>query len=255
MPMPAIPKFAVLLGSAALVAGGCAGAREVVRPVSTTAPAAAGTGAAVTLPLRPIEQQLRDAVRTHYDDYVTLLARAVDIPSGTLNATGVRRVGELFAAELRDLGFDTRFEELPPSLHRGPHLVAVHHGTRGPRLLLIGHLDTVFEGAGLGWLREDSIGHGAGSSDMKGGDVGMLLALRALSDAGLLQDMQITVVMTGDEESAGSPIDVARAALIDAAHQSDIALAFEGGTQTRIGLGRRGASFWRLSVTERQAHS
>ena len=202
-----------------------------------------------------METQIRDAVRTHYDASVALLQRSVDIPSGTRNLEGVRKVGELFGAELSAMGFETRWVSLPDSLHRAGHLVAVHRGSQRPRLLLIGHLDTVFEGAGQNWVLEDTIARGAGTSDMKGGDVAMILALRALADAGRLRDMQITVVMTGDEESAGRPISVSRAALIEAARQSDLALAFEGGSATRVAIGRRGSSSWRLTVTALQAHS
>ncbi len=234
--------------AASLLLGGCASTPRVASPAAVVAPAVAS-------PLSPIELQVRDAVRSRYDDHVTLLQKAVDIPSGSLNRNGVLRVGELFAAELRAMGFETRLEEQPASLARGPHLVAVHRGTKGPRLLLIGHLDTVFEGDGQGWVRADTIARGAGTSDMKGGDVSMLLALRALHDVGRLNDMQIIVFMTGDEESPGSPVSIARKSLLDAARQSDIALAFESGSATRIGLGRRGASGWSLSVTARQAHS
>jgi glutamate carboxypeptidase len=126
---------------------------------------------------------------------------------------------------------------------------------RGPRLLLIGHLDTVFEGEGQRWVREDTVARGAGTSDIQGGDVAMLLALRALQDAGLLAGMTVTVVMTGDEELPARPLTVARAALVAAARQSDLALAFEGGSATRVAIGRRGSSTWRLRVTGRQAHS
>ncbi|HEX5830697.1 MAG TPA: M20/M25/M40 family metallo-hydrolase, partial [Gemmatimonadaceae bacterium] len=221
---------------------------------TTGAPAAAPTPLPAPA-LTPAEARLRDAVRTRYDDAIRLLERAVNVPSGTYNLDGVRQVGEVFATELRDLGFETRWVTLPDSLARAGHLVAVHRGTRGPRLLLIGHLDTVFEGAGQGWVREDSVARGAGTGDMKGGDVAMLLALRALADAGLLRDMRITVVMTGDEEAPGRPLSVTRAALVDAARASDIALAFEGGTATHVAIGRRGASTWRLEVRARQAHS
>lgn len=208
-------------------------------------------------PLTATEMQLRDAVNTHYNEAVTLLQRAVDIQSQTLDIAGVKREGELFAGELRVLGFETKWIAMPDSVHRAGHLVATHRGTTGPRMLLIGHLDTVFEGEGLAWSLApgDSIGHGAGSSDMKGGDVVMILALRALNDAGKLKDMNITVVMTGDEESAGRPLSIARAALIDAAKQSDFALAFEGGSRGQVSPSRRGASEWQLTVTARQAHS
>jgi glutamate carboxypeptidase len=90
---------------------------------------------------------------------------------------------------------------------------------------------------------------------MKGGDVAIILALRALADAGQLNDMNIIVIMTGDEESAGSPLTIARAALLDAAKQSDLALAFEGGSRGQIAPARRGSSEWRLTVTAEQSHS
>jgi glutamate carboxypeptidase len=227
----------------------------------TTTPAPAPTPAPVTTvvapapPLTSVEMQLRDAVNTHYAEAVTLLQKSVDIQSQTLDVAGVRKLGELFAGELRSLGFETKWIPMPDSVHRAGHLVAVHRGTVGPRILLIGHLDTVFEGADLGWVLQDTVGHGAGSSDMKGGDVALILALRALADAGQLKDMNVIVVMTGDEESAGRPLSISRAALIDAAKQSDLALGFEGGSRTQIAPGRRGASEWRLTVTARQSHS
>lgn len=210
-------------------------------------------------PLTADEGRIRDAVRARYPDAVSLLARAVNMPSGTHNVAGVRRVGDLFGAELRSLGFAVRWAELPVTMRRAGHLVATHTpsaGTlQGPRLLLIGHLDTVFEGEGQRWVREDTVARGAGTSDIKGGDVAMLLALRALRDAGLLDRMQVTVVMTGDEELPARPLAVDRAALVDAARQSDLALAFEGGSATRVAIGRRGSSTWELAVTGRQAHS
>jgi glutamate carboxypeptidase len=210
-------------------------------------------------PLTDAETRARDAVRAHYDAAVALLERAVNIPSGTHNLAGVRRVGDLFGAELRALGFAVRWAELPAPMRRAGHLVATHTpaagAARGPRLLLIGHLDTVFEGEGQRFVRADTVAQGAGTSDMKGGDVAMLLALRALRDAGLLDSMRVTVVMTGDEELPERPLAVARAALIDAARQSDLALAFEGGSATRVAIGRRGASTWQLEVTARQGHS
>jgi glutamate carboxypeptidase len=223
-------------------------------PGATPGRAAPAAGAPAGGALSTEEARLRTAVAAHYEESVALLARAVDIPSGTHNLAGVRRVGDLFAAELRSLGFAPRWVDVPASMRRAGHLVAEHPGP-GARLLLIGHLDTVFEGDDQRWVREDSIARGAGTSDMKGGDVAMLLALRALKDAGALDSMHVTVVMTGDEEAAGSPISAARAALMDAARASDVALAFEGGSRGLISTSRRGSSSWTLEITARQAHS
>ncbi len=231
---------------AAVAASACrpAATSPVPQPVVTEA-----------TPLTSDEGRIRDAVRANYDSAVDLLRRSVNIPSGTRNLAGVRRVGDLFGAELTALGFESRWVAMPESMRRAGHLVAVHRGGTGPRMLLIGHLDTVFEGAGQEWVREDTVARGAGTSDMKGGDVAIILALRALRDAGRLKDMNVTVIMTGDEESAGSPLEIARAALIDAAKGSDVALAFEGGSATRAAIGRRGSSGWELVVKARQAHS
>jgi glutamate carboxypeptidase len=238
-----------------------AAALALVLPAACRAPSTAAV-LAVRPPLAPLteeELRVRDAVRAHYEPSIALLERAVNIPSGTHNAAGVRRVGDLFGEELRALGFTVRWAELPREMRRAGHLVATHvpagSAGRGPRLLLIGHLDTVFEGDGQRFVRQDTVARGAGTSDMKGGDVAMLLALRALREAGLLGAMSITVVLTGDEELPERPLAVARAALVDAARRSDVALAFEGGSATRVAIGRRGTSTWRLDVTARQGHS
>jgi glutamate carboxypeptidase len=127
-------------------------------------------------------------------------------------------------------------------------------GTRGKRLLLIGHLDTVFEGDSERFVRFDTLAAGAGSSDMKGGDLVILFALKALQSVGALDGTRIIVALTGDEEDAGALYDVSRKPLIDAGKRSDIALGFEedAGKGT---IARRGMGGWQLVVTARQAHS
>ncbi len=90
---------------------------------------------------------------------------------------------------------------------------------------------------------------------MKGGDVVLVYALKALRDVGRLDDANIIVVFNGDEEAPGLPLSISRQALRDAAAQSDIALAFEAGTQSLASVSRRGASSWLLTVQARQSHS
>jgi glutamate carboxypeptidase len=234
--------------------------RVPARPSSPLAFAVAAALLLGTLPLSAqlssSEQKIREFVRQHHEDEIGMLADAVDINSGTMNFEGVRKVGQLFARSLDSLGFETRWVTLPDSVNRAGHLVAVHKGRPGgTRLLLIGHFDTVFEGAGQQFVREDTIAKGAGSSDMKGGDVILVYALKALRDAGELKDANVTVVFNGDEESPGLPLTVSRRALREAAQQSDVALAFEGGSQSMASASRRGASSWLLTVSARQSHS
>jgi len=205
-------------------------------------------------PLSKVEQRIRDYVRSHEAEQINLLEKAVNISSGTLNLPGVRAVGKLLEPEFAALGFETKWVALPDAVGRAGHLFAEHKGKRGKRLLLIGHLDTVFEGEGERFVRYDSLAAGAGSGDMKGGDLVILYALKALKSAGALDDTRIIVALTGDEEDAGALFDVSRKPLIDAAKRSDIALAFEedAGKGT---VARRGMGGWQLVVTGRQAHS
>lgn len=206
--------------------------------------------------LSPPEQRMREWIRNNRAEQIATLERAVNIGSGTMNAAGVREVGQLFRAAFDSLGFNTRWASMPDSVNRAGHLVAERRGRAGaPRILLIGHLDTVFEGPAQRFAREDSMGRGAGTSDDKGGDVVILHALEALQSVGALDSANITVVLTGDEESAGSPLSISRGDLVAAARQSDIALAFEGGSKRYATVARRGASSWVLRVTGRQAHS
>jgi len=202
------------------------------------------------------EQRMRATIAVMRDAQITYLQRVVDIPSSTLNFDGVKQVGAAFRASFDSLGFITRWVAVPDAVGRAGHLVAEHRGKPGAvRILLIGHLDTVVEPAGANWVREDSSAKAVGGADMKGGDVVILYALKALQAAGALRDMNVTIVFTGDEEHPGEPLDEARRALIEAGQQSDIALAFEGGNRADATVARRGASGWRVTATGKQAHS
>ncbi|MFT6733877.1 MAG: glutamate carboxypeptidase [Polaribacter sp.] len=128
------------------------------------------------------------------------------------------------------------------------------------KFLLIGHLDTVFTKKSQFQkfkIEDDGLVAGPGITDMKGGDIVMLEAIRALKAADVLDLMQIIVVMTGDEEKRGSPYEVATKELVEAGKWADIALGFEDGDgdpKTAV-ISRRGATGWQLNVTGRAAHS
>jgi glutamate carboxypeptidase len=183
----------------------------------------------------------------------TLLQRVVDIDSPTEDVAGVRAVGDVFAEELRAIGFRTRWVELPAEMKRAGHLVAENAGSRGRRLLLLGHLDTVL--AGERFRREGSRAFGTGTADMKGGVVVMIQALKALHAAGALGDLRITVMLTGDEEDAGIPVATARAPMLELARESDAALSFEAAVDGTATIGRRGINSWTLETRGETGHS
>ena len=89
------------------------------------------------------ERAIASAVDSHNAAALALLERTVNINSGSLNFAGVRKVGDVFRAEYDSLGFTTHWVD-GAAFHRAGHLVAEHPGP-GPKILLIGHLDTVFE--------------------------------------------------------------------------------------------------------------
>jgi glutamate carboxypeptidase len=220
--------------------------------------AAAAKSAAPAGPLTPAERKLVAAVDERAAAALDLLKRAVEVNSGTMNPDGVRQVGHLFAPEFDALGFKTRWVE-GVSWGRAGHLIATRPGKgSGPRVLLIGHLDTVFEKDSPFQHFQplnDSTARGPGVCDMKGGDVILLLALQALKETGMLDRLQVTVVMTGDEEKHGLPLERARSDLLNAA--ADVAIGFEDGDgdPAHAVIARRGASDWMLRVWGTPAHS
>jgi glutamate carboxypeptidase len=209
--------------------------------------------------LTSIEKKIIEHVKTNMPQTEKLLVDAVNINSGTLNHEGVRQVGQLFRKEFDAMGFTTEWVSLPDSLNRAGHLVAFRKGNKGKKLFLIGHLDTVFEKsmtAGPFTKLNDSTATGQGVNDMKGGDVMVIAALKALHAQGLLDDTSITIYFTGDEESAGKPTSISRKDFIERAKQCDVALAYETAMSFDIAAtARRGASGWELVTHGKTGHS
>ncbi|AEM69667.1 peptidase M20 [Allomuricauda ruestringensis DSM 13258] len=205
------------------------------------------------------EKKIVSAIEKNNSDAIDFLEKVVNINSGTLNAEGVKKVGMVFKDAFDNIGFETKWIEMPAEMNRSGHLFAETSGSKGKKLLLIGHLDTVFEEDSPFQTFEmvnDSIAHAPGGNDMKGGDVIVLYALKALSDNGLLDDAQIIVAFTGDEESTGKPLSISRKDLIDAAKRSDVALGFETSTGFNYAtVARRGSSGWAVEVEGKRAHS
>lgn len=212
--------------------------------------------------LTALESRIVQAVKARSPAALALLERSVNINSGTLNVEGVQSVGRVFRAELDELGFTTRWIDMPPEMARAGHLAAQRDGTRGKRVLLLGHLDTVFEPSSpvAPWQPDGPRVRGQGVSDMKGGVVILLEALRALKSVGALDGATVGVLLTGDEESVGRPGPRARADLVEMAKKSDVVLSFEGmgldaNGEESMATGRRGAGAWVLTVTGKQGHS
>lgn len=221
--------------------------------------------APVSAALTPAETKMAATVDAEYERTVGLLERLVNQNSGSMNLEGVEIVGRMMRAELEPLGFKVDWVPMTAAKRAG-HLIATKKGKAGTkRMLLVAHLDTVFEKdspfqtfkrltkAGL----DEAEGPGAG--DDKGGMVTIVAALRAMKAAGTLKDANIEIHMTGDEEDSGDPISIARADLIAAGKRSDAALDFEGLVREEgrdMGsIARRSSNSWTLTATGKSGHS
>lgn len=209
--------------------------------------------------LSKTEKKILASVESNNSDAIAFLEKVVNINSGTLNSKGVKKVGMVFQEAFNDLDFNTRWIDMPAEMNRAGHLFAEISGNKGKKLLLIGHFDTVFEEDSPFQKFEkinDSIAHAPGGNDMKGGDVIILFALKALHENGLLKNAQIITAFTGDEESTGKPLSLSRKDLIEAGKRSEIALGFETATgYNNATIARRGSSDWELEVEGKRAHS
>jgi glutamate carboxypeptidase len=206
------------------------------------------------------EQAIVDWVDENTEGALELLEGTVNIGSGTMNHDGVRAVGRVMQAELDALGFDTRWIDMA-EVNRAGHLFGRRDGRTGLKVLMIGHLDTVFEAddAFQSFSRAGDTATGPGVDDMKSGNVIIVYALKALEAAGVLDDLSVVVAYTGDEESTGAPLAIARRDLIEAGRWADVALGFEAAVHYDdtdwATIARRSSSGWLLTVSGRQAHS
>jgi glutamate carboxypeptidase len=243
-----------------------------VAPVPAAAQAA--EPAADQAPLEPVERRIADEIAGRAEAGYALLERLVEINSGTYNPAGVQAVADVFAERFAALGFEVEHVEPAPEVERGGHLVARRaaadgapsgDGAEALHVLLIGHLDTVFEADDpfQAFQRDGDRAHGPGALDMKGGDVAILLALEGLAAADALDALTVTVYLTGDEEEPGRPLAATRGGLVEAAKAADVALGFEEGCCLDGGengadlavVARRSSIPWRLEVEGVHSHS
>ncbi len=174
----------------------------------------------------------------------------VEINSYTDNVAGVNVVGDRLVEAFALSGFA---HEAIPGEGRGDHHVW-RTAKDGPKIILVGHHDTVFPpGHFEGWREESGRAVGPGALDMKGGLAIIRAVLATLADAGVLAQLPIALMIVSDEE-IGSP--TSRAHLEALARGAACALVFESG---RVGdaivTRRRGTGVLRVRATGKAAHA
>jgi len=207
--------------------------------------------------LSKAEKEIKIYIDEHTEEAIDMVEKVVNINSGTLYIAGYKTVGNIFQAELDQLDFNTYWVTYPETIKRSGHLFAEMRG-KGKKIVLIGHLDTVFEPDSpfQKFTRDGDTAYGPGVSDMKAGDVSMIYVMKALDNIGVLKDLNLTLVFIGDEEKTGGPPSIVRKELIEAGKWANIGLGFEGAHGLNTGtVARRSSSSWMLTTTGIQGHS
>ena len=124
------------------------------------------------------ERRMVEWIDAHQEAAIALLAETVNVGSGTMNHEGVRSVGRIMRRELDAVGLDTEWIEMPAEVNRAGHLFGRKDGD-GNKVLLIGHLDTVFEADDpfQSFERNGMQARGPGVDDMKAGNVIIVYAV------------------------------------------------------------------------------
>ena len=214
--------------------------------------------------LSQTEEAVTAWVAQRQEEMIALLERITNINSGSMNKPGLNAIATIFADELRQLGFT--LQTLPGSVIEMPHCpgsaleldladhLLARRGGPGPRLLLMGHMDTVFppDSPFQTFERRGNVLHGPGVYDMKGGLVVLLYALKALNEFDLLDDTALSVLLNSDEEVGSLS---SRAYLESEAQRHDYGLVFEGSVNNNLIRQRKGLGQARMVVNGRAAHA
>jgi glutamate carboxypeptidase len=232
--------------------------------ITNASPIQAQAAESIEAILNTKEQRLLRWLDTEEDNMIAMLKRLTNVNSGTLNKDGIDEIGRLLSAELETLGFD--LTTLPGNVIEMPscpgsnytidvtdHILANKAG-QGKKLLLMGHMDTVFppNSPFQAFSRSGDVMYGPGVADMQGGLVVMLFALKALQNAGELNDMAISIFLNSDEEIGSLS---SRKYLEEQALLHDYGLVYESSGSNNMVRKRKGLGQARFVVNGRASHA
>jgi len=244
---------------AALLSGACQAHAPAGPPATVHPPTASLDGAAVSASSRArpdaiaLDEALLKMAEAEQAEFLRDLATLVNIDSGTDDGEGSSRVATLLAERLRTLGAEVEVNAAPPSV--GKLVVGRFRGNGSRNVLLLAHLDTVFdhgEAARRPFRVEGARAFGPGVADDKGGVAVVLHVLTLLRARGSANYKTLTVLFNPDEEkgSLGS-----RELIRSLSRESDEVLSFEPPDGERLIVATSGIALVELKVKGRAAHA
>lgn len=202
---------------------------------------------------------LRDIAAGRFEGFVASLERMVNVDCGSYSADGVNIIADLCEARFRERGWEVARRTPDPmadGAQLGDLVIGTLHGSGEARVLLVGHMDTVFDDGTVAerpFRIEGDIAYGPGVSDMKGGLLTGFSAVEALQEAGADAFGTLTYVCNPDEE-IGSPFS--GPLIRDLAPQHDAALVLEGARENGdIVSARKGITDYTVVIHGRAAHA
>ena len=183
-------------------------------------------------------------------NWIEDLEEVIRINSHTLNKEGVDATGRVFRRWLEALGYET---VVHPRELIGDHLHFRAPSKGGQRILLLGHLDTVFpQGTFEGFRQDEAWVYGPGVCDMKGGNVVAVEALREIHRRfGAIHD--IDVLFVSDEETGS---DDSRSLTGELAKEYDLCFVFEAaGPDMNVVVGRKGIGTFEIEIEGKASHA
>jgi glutamate carboxypeptidase len=206
----------------------------------------------------PIDR-LREAVQARYEPFVSALERMVNVDCGSFTPEGVNEIAALCHARFESGGWTVErrpHAPAPGEPRLGDLVIGRLTGSGGPRVLMVGHTDTVFDPGTVAerpFRIEGDRAFGPGVSDMKAGLLTGFFAVEALREAGFDGFGSITYVCNPDEE-IGSPWS--RETILEESQRADVAFVLEGARENGdIVSARKGVSDYRIDVAGRAAHA
>ena len=202
---------------------------------------------------------LRELAARRYDDFVEALEEMVNVDCGSYTREGVNQIADLCEARFTSHGWSV--ERVPHDPGEGERqlgdlVIGRLEGAGGPRVLMIGHTDTVFDPGTVAerpFRIDGGRALGPGVSDMKGGLLTGFFAVEILLEAGFDGFGRITYVCNPDEE-IGSPFS--RAHIQELAKEADVAFVLEGARENGdIVSSRKGVSDYTIEIVGRAAHA
>jgi len=184
-------------------------------------------------------------------NYLDDLKTIVNINSYTKNKTGVDKVGQIFDTWLKELDFNIKIYDR--ELIGNHRYYTSSYSSTGKRLLLLGHLDTVFPPQKFEDYEEDEHWvYGPGVCDMKGGNVVLLQALRELKLKNC-EIKNIDILFVSDEETGSDDSKYLTAQL---ASKYDYCFVYEAaGINLEVVTGRKGVGTFFIDITGLAAHA